>query len=40
MLNIGVAGCSHSGGGYGHAWTYYMSHKLGCKLRYYHGNKS
>ena len=32
MLNIGVAGCSHSGGGYGHAWTYYMSHKLGCKL--------
>jgi len=32
MLNIGVAGCSHSGGGYGHPWTYYMSHKLGCKL--------
>jgi hypothetical protein len=32
MLNIGVAGCSHSGGGYGHAWTYYMSHKLSCKL--------
>lgn len=32
MLNIGVAGCSHSGGGYGHAWTYYMSHKLDCKL--------
>lgn len=32
MLNIGVAGCSHSGGGYGHAWTHYMSHKLGCKL--------
>jgi hypothetical protein len=32
MLNIGVAGCSHSGGGYGHAWTHYMSHKLECKL--------
>lgn len=32
MLNIGVAGCSHSGGGYGHPWSYYMSHKIGCKL--------
>ena len=32
MLNIGVAGCSHSGGSYGHSWTHYMSKKLGCKL--------
>jgi hypothetical protein len=32
MLNIGVAGCSHSGGSYGHPWAYYMSHKLGCNL--------
>jgi hypothetical protein len=32
MLNIGVAGCSHSGGSYGHPWSYYMSEKLGCNL--------
>lgn len=32
MLNIGVAGCSHSGSGWGNPWTYYMSHKLECKI--------
>jgi hypothetical protein len=32
MLNIGVAGCSHSGYGWGNPWTYYMLHKLGCKI--------
>jgi hypothetical protein len=32
MLNIGVAGCSHSGGSYGYSWTRYMSQKLGCNL--------
>lgn len=32
MLNIGVAGCSHSGYGWGNPWTYYMSHKLGCSI--------
>lgn len=32
MLNIGVAGCSHSGGSYGYPWSYYMSEKLGCNL--------
>lgn len=30
MLNIGVAGCSHSAGK--HTWTRFMSQKLGCKL--------
>jgi hypothetical protein len=32
MLNIGVAGCSHSGGSYGYPWSYYMSEKLGCNI--------
>ena len=32
MLNIGVAGCSHSGYGWGNPWTYYMSKKLGCTI--------
>lgn len=32
MLNIGVAGCSHSGYGWGNPWTYYMSQNLGCKI--------
>lgn len=33
MLNIGVAGCSHSGGSYGNAWTHYMTQELGCKTK-------
>jgi hypothetical protein len=32
MLNIGVAGCSHSGYSYGNPWTYYMSQNLGGKI--------
>jgi hypothetical protein len=32
MLNIGVAGCSHSGGSYGNSWSHYMREELGCKL--------
>lgn len=32
MLNIGIAGCSHSGGSYGRPWTHYMSEKLGCEI--------
>jgi hypothetical protein len=32
MLNIGVAGCSHSGGSYGKPWSYYMSEKLNCNI--------
>ena len=32
MLNIGVAGCSHSGGSYGHPWSYYMGEKLNCNI--------
>ncbi len=32
MLNIGVAGCSHSGYGWGNPWTYYMSKNLDCKI--------
>lgn len=33
MLNIGVAGCSHSGGSYGNSWTHYMTQELGCKTK-------
>jgi len=32
MLNIGVAGCSHSGGSFGKPWSYYMSENLGCNI--------
>tara|TARA_R110000868_G_scaffold357242_1_gene618698 strand:- start:2932 stop:3678 length:747 start_codon:yes stop_codon:yes gene_type:complete len=32
MLNIGVAGCSHSGGSYGNPWSYYMKQNLSCEV--------
>ena len=32
MLNIGIAGCSHSGYSYGNPWTYYMSQNLGAQI--------
>jgi hypothetical protein len=32
MLNIGVAGCSHSGYSYGNPWAHYMSQNLGVKI--------
>lgn len=32
MLNIGIAGCSHSGYSYGNPWSYYMSQNLGAQI--------
>lgn len=31
-MNIGVAGCSHSGYGWGNPWSYYMKNSLNCEV--------
>lgn len=31
-MRIGVAGCSHSGGGYGKPWSHFMARELNCEI--------